>query len=188
MAHGVPGSGSIGRQMTTLRRLLPALAAAALVTGSCSGLFEDSKRIGVSGSGDALRAHFVPCPGQLVSRVALLDGTGGGFATETGNDTPGDDEDDDEVVVWSVGAPEGSSDTTFDIGGTPPGFVVEVPLTQPISTYGDIGVFIGFRGGGTVASVEIGFDPGDVPSGAILTLGGEVDPETFQREALAVCD
>lgn len=159
---------------------------ACLVTGC--GVFEEANRLGVSASGEGgVRAHFVPCPGQAVTRVALLGNVGSGVHLETGNDRPGDDPDDDEVILWSVASP-GSPDTTFEIGSTPPGFVEEIPLDGRPTDHDDIGVFVGYgTADGGLASLEIGFDSDMLEADRILTFGDLKDPDTFRRDAEALC-
>jgi hypothetical protein len=158
-----------------------------LCLGTGCGLFKEGKRLGVSRTeGGGLRIHFVPCPGEVVTRVAFLSQVGGGIATSTGSDEPGGDPDDDEIVEWDV-ASSGSTLTTFEVGATPDGFTQVVPLSGPPSSFGGTGVFVGYRGDG-LRSVEIGFDLDDVTGSTILTLDGAKDAETFRRDGEAVCE
>jgi hypothetical protein len=152
----------------------------------CS-LFPGAKRLGVSASpSGGVRVHFVPCPGEVVTKVAYLEGVGGGFSAETGNDQPADDPDDDEILRWLAVAPSGSEERTFDIGVTPPGFAEELPLDQDPRTVSAPAAFVAYRGR-EIGSLEIGFDVDDLERGSILTLGGRKDPATFEREALESC-
>ena len=161
----------------------------ALTLGAC-GLFEDANRLGVSAEGEGdVRAHFVPCPGQAVTRVALLSQVGSGVHLETGDDQPGDDPEDDEVVIWSVGAAAGSPETTFQMGVTPPGFTDEIPLVGRPADHSGIAAFVGYRSAdGGLASLQIGFDIDDLESDRILTLSDFKDPATFQSDGRALCE
>jgi hypothetical protein len=168
------------------RRLLRSLALVLCLAASCS-LFADGKRIGVSRTeGGGLRIHYVPCPGEVVTRVAMLSQVGSGIATVTGDDEPGDDPDDDEIVEWHIASP-GSELEVFEVGATPDGFAEVVPLSTPVSSFGGVAVFVGARRDG-LRSVEIGFDLDDVTPTAILTLDGSKDSETFRREGAAACE
>ena len=170
----------------TLTRLVPALALAAFAMAGC-GLLEDAKKVGVSPEGSGLRIHFVPCPGQAVTRVAMLTNVGTGISTYSGGDEPGDP-DDDEIVEWQVAAPSGSSLTEFDVGTTPSGFTEEIRLAEPVSSYDSVAVFVGYSAGGGLAAIQIGFDTENLESGKIYSVDGAVDPAVFRRDALANCE
>lgn len=172
-----------------LRRLVPFLCLGALALSACS-LIEDGKRLGASSTdGGGLRIHFVPCPGEVVTRVAMLSHIGTGISVSTGSDRPGGDPDDDEVVEWEIASP-GSSATTFEVGATPEGFAEVTSLSGPPESFDGIldgvGVFVGYSGD-TVGGIQIGFDLDDLTTTSILTLDGSKDPETFRREGQAVC-
>lgn len=170
----------------TPRRLVAPLALVALTLTSCS-LFPGSQRLGVSaGPGGGVRVHFVPCPGETVTKVAYLGNVGTGFASETGNDEPADDPDDDEVVLW-LATSAGSTESTFEIGVTPPGFTEELRLQGAPSEANAPAAFVGYQGDG-VGSLEIGFPYEDLEPNRILTLEDYKDPAEFQADAEASCD
>ncbi|MGH2685871.1 MAG: hypothetical protein ACRDJP_10450 [Actinomycetota bacterium] len=169
---------------STPTRLVLVLALATL--GSC-GLLEDAKKVGVSPEGGGLRIHFAPCPGETVTRVAMLTNVGTGISTYRGGEEPGDP-DDDEIVEWQVAAPSGSTLTEFDVGTTPSGFTEEIRLAEPVSSYDSVAVFIGYRAGEELAAIQIGFDTENLESGKIYSVDGAVDPEVFRQNAAASCE
>jgi hypothetical protein len=169
----------------TARRIAAPLTVAALALSSCS-LIPGSQRLGVSaGPGGGVRVHFVPCPGQTVTKVAYLGNVGSGFSSETGNDEPADDPDDDEVVLWLVTS-AGSTESTFDIGDRLPGFTQQVPLQGAPSEVDAPAVFVGYQGDG-LGSLEIGFPYDDLEPNRILTLEDYKDPAEFRADAEATC-
>ena len=157
------------------------------VLGACS-LFPGAQRLGVSaGPNGGVRVHFVPCPGEVVTKVAYLAHVGAGFSSETGNDTPADDPEDDEQLVWLATAPAGSTARAFDIGVTPQGFTEKLPLGGSPTAVDAPAAFIAYRGDG-IGSYEIGFDVDDLEPGSILTLDGRKDLATFEAEGEESCD
>lgn len=158
----------------------------AVVMSGCS-LFPGAQRLGVSaGPEGGVRVHFVPCPGEVVTKVGYLAHVGAGFSSETGNDTPADDPDDDEELVWLVSARSGSTARTFDIGVTPQGFTEQLALDEAPAAVDAPAAWIAYRGEG-VGSLEIGFDVDDLEPGSILTLEGRKDLATFEREGAESC-
>lgn len=168
------------------RTLVTLLFLVALATGGCS-LIPGAKRLGVSAGPDGgVRVHFVPCPGEVVTKVAYLAKVGSGFSSESGNDTPADDPDDDEELVWLAVAPSGSDLRTFDIGIAPRGFTEQLPLAEAAGSVDSPAAWIAYRGEG-IGSFEIGFDVDDLEPGSILTLDGRKDLATFEREGRESC-
>ena len=170
-----------------MRRWAPTLLALSLLSMTGCSLFKGVDRLGVSeGPDGGVRIHFVPCPGQVVTRVALIAGDEGGFSAEVGNDEPADDEDENDRSVWQIAAPDGSPERVFDVGVTPAGFVEELPLQGSPETLTGLGAFVGY-GNGASASIQIGFDADDLTEESIQTLEGQKDPATFERDGLASC-
>ncbi|HYH28349.1 MAG TPA: hypothetical protein VEA19_06210 [Actinomycetota bacterium] len=168
-----------------MRRSFTVVLLAATLTGCGIG---GTDRIGVSrGGSSGILIHYVPCPGEVVTRLAILGNTGG-ISYSGGNDQPGGDPDDDEYIIWQA-ASSGSTDTVFDTGRAPPGFVEEIPLTVPLAEEGELAVFVGSRSDG-LQGVQIGIDLDDLRPGRIVS-NLSSDPlgrASFERMARETCE
>lgn len=172
--------------MTRARRIrwLALVALALLLTACGAG---GIARIGISRGGpNGVRIHFIACPGERVTKIALL-GRAESQGFSIGSDEPGGPED-DEFAAWQIRASGDSDLSAFDVGNTPPGFVEEVPLTEPVPEVdGGHAAFIGFDRGG-LRSAQMAFDLDELVPDSITTSNGVVSPAEYERSARADCE
>jgi hypothetical protein len=141
-----------------------------LLTGC--GLFEQIQRGGVSAGddGSGILVHHVPCPGETLTGMTLSVG----------------DPEEGGSVIWQVTG--SGSGGPYPVGTAPPGFTESVPLQQLPPPGADLRLEVATEQGAVTRTSSLSFDPGSLQPDRILTLGGEKDPITFERDALETCE
>jgi hypothetical protein len=153
------------------RRRTAAAGAVTVLLAGC-GLFEQIQRVGVSAGddGSGILVHHVPCPGETLTGMTLSVG----------------DPEEGGSVIWEVkGTGAGGP---YAAGTTPPGFTESVPLQQLPPPGTDLRLEVATQQGAVTRTSSLSFDPGSLRPDRILTLGGEKDPVTFERDALETCE
>jgi hypothetical protein len=148
-----------------------AAGAVTLLLAGCS-LFEQIQRMGVSAGddGSGILVHHVPCPGETLTGMTLSVG----------------DPEEGGAVIWEVrGTGTGGP---YTVGTTPPGFTESIPLQQLPPPGTDLRLEVATQQGAITRTSSLSFAPGSLQPDRILTLGGEKDPTTFERDALETCE
>jgi hypothetical protein len=151
------------------RRAAAGTAVTVLVAGC--GLFEQIQRVGVSAGedGSGILVHHVPCPGETLTGMTLSVG----------------DPEEGGTVIWQVTGT--GSGGPYPVGTAPPGFTESVPLRQLPPRGTDLRIEIASQQGAVTRTSSLSFDAASLQSDRIITLGGEKDPVTFERDALETC-
>ena len=136
------------------------------------GLFEQIQRIGVSAGddGSGILVHHVPCPGETLTGMTLSVG----------------DPEEGGTVIWQVTGM--GSGGPYPVGTALPGFTESVPLQQPPPPGTDVTLEVATQQGAVTRTSSLSFDPGSLQPDRIVTLGGEKDPITFERDAMETCE
>jgi hypothetical protein len=151
-------------------RAVVAGAVAVLLAGC--GLFEQIQRIGLSAGddGSGILVHHVPCPGETLTGMTLSIG----------------DPEEGGTVIWQVTGM--GSGGPYLAGTALPGFTESVPLQQLPPPGTALTLEVATQQGAVSRTSSLSFDPGSLRPDRILTLGGEKDPVTFERDALETCE
>ena len=148
------------------------LTAGALLLLHCDEV-RQLKLIGISlRDQKGLQIHFIPCPDDAVIRIRLYDVHGGVIGDE------------DDRLLWEIESRRGSDQTLYSVGSVPPGFSEPKRLSLSWNSSDRLGVLVDTR----IAQSFIGFDLGELKSGLILSVKGNVEPSQVRGEANAVCD
>lgn len=129
--------------------------------------------VAISRDGQSLRVHYVPCTGELVERVELLEATGAVIG------------DGDDAVLWAITSAAGSSQQIYEVGITPEGFDEAIVFTGRLPETGSLAASVDTS---AASGVAVLFDPDDLSKDKVLTGHSEtLSLADFEERATQDC-
>ncbi len=155
---------------TRLGRLLALSTLCLLLLPTCDP-GPPREAVGVSLSeGGNIEIHYVLCPGERITGVWLVETEGGVIG------------DADDKTLWRI-ASSGSTDSKFEVGQLPDGFIQVAPLRQKPSHQQLLGVLVDTT---RVENLST-FTVDKLKPGRIWIFDKNMSPETFADEAVERC-
>lgn len=129
--------------------------------------------VGISRDDQSLRVHYVPCPGERVERVELIEASGAVIG------------DSDDVVLWAITSATGSADQIFEVGSTPEGFAEAIAFGGRLPETGTLAASVDTS---AASGVVVSFNPDDLRDDKVLTGHGQsLSLPDFEEHALQDC-
>jgi hypothetical protein len=156
------------------RSRLALLLTVVLLTPACDEL-PGIDAIGVqrdqTGSGiDILKPM---CPGDRVTDVSLIRAPGGHIDDSEGG------------ILWEITSEAGSTQDSYLVGTTPPGFVEQVPLARPVGDEQSVAATIDSN---FDTAALITFKPSELRSDRVFEPDGYFSPQQFETRHQDRCE